>query len=420
MKFLILCLLCFPFLLEAQTLPIKIVDSLTNDPLPYATIYFEKSGIGASTRPDGTTEFSTVNIPEMDTLVISYIGYRTKSIAILKNKTKSVNIRLVPANNTLEEIIVRYVAPPKPKKIIRRALKNTAENYASQDIIFKALFRSTVKENGTFIKLDEAILKTYYSEYPQKKMDRKIWEDWYDDKEYAFDIAGKQAIGPYLFDFNTKKDQQTVLASRRSDNLTRHDISFNLREDPMILLGFDKIKYRYDFLNPFLLRKYNYRHEPSENMDGTPCYVIAFYPKQSRRKFIQDFSKKNKSPIYIGKLYITKEKNVLVKCVYKLAIERDFGFFASGVPLDYQVELNYKNFGAFYAVNKIIFSETRSMGKDDQGSAVIHVSTQEYHVLEVETQTVLPLPDSTIFRSSRQSSLRYYNRNYNPDYWNTL
>ena len=420
LRCLLVCLICLPFTITAQTLTIVIRDSVTQAPLPYANIYFKKSGVGISTNNSGAAKILKTKLIEQDTAVISYIGYQTKRIFILKNENNILEIQLTPSSNLLEEIIVKYVKPPNPKKIIRTALRNTKKNYSNQDVILKGLYRETIQENGKYIQLDEAITKTYYTSYPKKKMDRKIWKDWYYDDSYAFELDGSLGFNPLLKDFNTKKDQQTIVASRRSDNWSNYHLQPTLNYDPLLQLAFDKIKYQYDFFNPSLLRKYNFKNEQSEIINGKSCYVISFHPKETSRKFVIDQSKKNKRAIYIGRIYITKSDFALVKFNYKLAVERDYGFFANRMPLDYQVEMNYKKYPNFYGIDNIKFTETRALNKDEQGAAILLKANKEFYVLDIQTKNVQPLPDSSIFKSTRHSAIRFYKKNYHPEYWNTL
>ena len=342
MKQILFIFLFFPLCSIGQEINISVHDFETNQPLPFANIYFKNSGIGASSNMEGLASFEQSELKDKDSIVVSYIGYDKQTQLYSKEDSKTtIEIKLRSSIQVLSEVVVKYVKPPKPERIIKTALKKTSENYCNQDVIYKSLYRETVSENGSFIQLNEAIVNTHYTGYPQKKLDRKIWEDWFYDESYAFELEGNRYFYPLLKDFNTKEDQQTVLASRHSDNLSNFGIEPTLIGDPLLLFAFDKIKYQYDFFNPALLNKYHFQHQRTETINGEACFVISFYPKSKDRNFSIDQSRKNKSPIYIGRIYISKETFALLRFQYKLAVERDFGFFAKRMPLDYQVEMNY-------------------------------------------------------------------------------
>ena len=370
---------------------------------------------------EGLAYFKQTDLLNQDSLVVSYIGYDNHiQLYSKENEKNSIEIKLKASTQVLSEVVVTYVKPPKPKKIIKKAIKNTSENYSKKAVIYNSLYRETIEENGTFIQLNEAFVNTYYTSYPQKKLDRKIWEDWFYDESYAFELEGNRFFQPLLKDFNTKEDKQIVVASRHSDNLSKHDIETTLIGDPLLLFAFDKIKYQYDFFNPRVLKKYQFQYQPSEIINGEVCYVISFYPKSTDRKFIIDQGRKNKSPIYIGRVYISKESSALLRFQYKLAVDRDFGFFANRMPLDYQVEMNYKKQDDFYHIESIKFSETKKVGVEKNGESILHKANKEIYVIEVQTENVEPFADSSLFKSTRFSSIRHFQGNYNPDYWNGI
>ena len=418
MKQILFIFLFFPLCSIGQEINISVHDFETNQPLPFANIYFKNSGIGASSNMEGLASFEQSELKDKDSIVVSYIGYDKQTQLYSKEDSKTtIEIKLRSSIQVLSEVVVKYVKPPKPERIIKTALKKTSENYCNQDVIYKSLYRETVSENGSFIQLNEAIVNTHYTGYPQKKLDRKIWEDWFYDESYAFELEGNRYFYPLLKDFNTKEDQQTVLASRHSDNLSNFGIETTLIGDPLLLFAFDKIKYQYDFFNPAILNKYHFQHHNSETINGEACFVISFYPKSKDRNFSIDQSRKNKSPIYIGRIYISKKTFALLRFQYKLAVERDFGFFAKRMPLDYQVEMNYEKQGGLYHIQSIKFSKTKKVGVKENGVSILHKVNKEVYVLEVQTENVKTFADSSLFKSTRFSSIRHFKRNYNPNYW---
>lgn len=401
-----------------QNLKLLVLDSLSNDSLPFANIYFKNSGVGASTDMGGYAIFNLSEIQEQDTLVISYIGYLSQRLPFSKQNSSSPwEIKMVSSSQVLDEVVIAYTKPPKPTRIIKNAVKNIRQNYPEQDVIYHSLYRETIEENGTYIQLNEAFIKTYYTAYPQKKLDSKIWYNYSFDPSYAFDLEGNNYFRPLFKDFNTKRDVQTVVASRHSVDGSKHDIETTLLGDPLHLFALDKIKYQYDFFNLSILNKYFFKLEEAEEINGEVCYVISFYPKTKKQNFRSIQSKKNKYAIYIGRVYITQESKALLRFQYKLAVERDFGFFAPRIPLDYQVEMNYKKRDQLYTIDNIRLTETKKVGTKENGESILHTATKELYALEVQTENVIPFPDTTLFKSTSASALRFYHRNYNPDYW---
>ena len=95
-------LLIFPIILFAQSKAITgtVIDE-NKLPLPGASILIKGLNIGSSTDFDGN--FS-LNVPETgETLVVSYLGYMTKELAI--GNIVTFNIQLEIDANTLDEIV---------------------------------------------------------------------------------------------------------------------------------------------------------------------------------------------------------------------------------------------------------------------------------------------------------------------------
>ncbi|GEM_PF-809648 len=421
MRHIIFLLLWTPFFATAQELRLHITDSATHENLPFANIYLKAAGIGATSNTEGIARLSIAKLQPTDTLIVSYIGYETKRIAIIKKELKSTfQIALSETANALGSVMVSASKPPKPLKIIRNAIKNTSRNYHTQNVIINSFYRETIQENERYVQFNDALVKTYYSQYPQKKLDRKIWRSWAYDESQAFDLEGDRYVYPLLKDFNTTADQQMILASRKSGNHSIHDIATTILGDPLLLFAFDKIKYQYDFLNPQLFRKYHYQLEDPEIINGEYCHVISFYPKEQGRKFTIDQSRKNKHAIYIGRMYITEESFALVKFRYKLAVTRDFGFFERAVPLDYEIEMNYTKRDGRYAIDHIRQTELRKVRTHKKGEYLNQTSSRELQVLSIQKDQVAPLPDSALFKSTQFSSLRHLPQKYAPEIWQSV
>jgi len=86
-------LLCLPGILQAQIVTGTVTDSQTGELLPGVNIVIQGSGnLGTSTDADGAFE---LNVPSLDeSLIISFVGYRTKVVEI--NGRESLDIAITP------------------------------------------------------------------------------------------------------------------------------------------------------------------------------------------------------------------------------------------------------------------------------------------------------------------------------------
>ncbi len=104
-------LLCFTIfassipLFSQTTLTGKVIDGSTNEPLPFANIYFEKLGTGTSTNSDG--EFR-ITVPESDQkITVSFVGYKTEEINLPAGRLHDfLLIKLYSTDLLLQEVTV--------------------------------------------------------------------------------------------------------------------------------------------------------------------------------------------------------------------------------------------------------------------------------------------------------------------------
>jgi len=66
-----------------STLTGRIIDSLTKDPVAFATVYLDGTSVGEITGNDGTFSLKGVRPPA--TLVISHLAYRTMNLKIVRS-----------------------------------------------------------------------------------------------------------------------------------------------------------------------------------------------------------------------------------------------------------------------------------------------------------------------------------------------
>ena len=127
MKILVsLALALFPAFLFAQsTVSGVVLDSLTNEPLPSATVYVNGTTKGTVTDSDGRFILENVSFPS--TIVFSYVGYRPHALDLDRNPG-TLSIELA-ANSELPEVVVSG----KDKKINKEDLEYFRKMFLGDD-----------------------------------------------------------------------------------------------------------------------------------------------------------------------------------------------------------------------------------------------------------------------------------------------
>jgi len=128
----------------------RIIDSSTNNPIPFVNICLENANEGLSANEKG--EFSLISTEEQDYVVFSAVGYKRKRIDL---KKLSDEIYLIPYSTELAEVIVK---PSKGKKSLvvgklKRKKINTYYGNQKGAWIIARYFSYTEEYNKTpFIK----------------------------------------------------------------------------------------------------------------------------------------------------------------------------------------------------------------------------------------------------------------------------
>ncbi|MDQ2794850.1 MAG: carboxypeptidase-like regulatory domain-containing protein [Bacteroidota bacterium] len=111
---LVCCGLIFSFAAQAQSKIIGVaLDSVTHEPLAFASVFLASTTLGATTTEKGEFEFPRVPKGTYD-IVGSYVGYRLgKQTITVETTPLKITLNLAPTGNQLGEVVVRP-APNNP------------------------------------------------------------------------------------------------------------------------------------------------------------------------------------------------------------------------------------------------------------------------------------------------------------------
>ena len=113
-SFLLFLLLGCCISVSAQNIQGVVTDSLTNEPIPYLSVFYEGKGVGSITDNDGNYKVEARK--GWNKLTFSAVGYVTKVVNIIPGVTKNLNVRMRPDDIMLDEVVVK----PKREKYSRK------------------------------------------------------------------------------------------------------------------------------------------------------------------------------------------------------------------------------------------------------------------------------------------------------------
>ncbi len=158
----------------------KIIDSKTREPLIHANISVSKSSIGTVSNILGEFDFFVPSVFKNDTLVISFVGYKTFKNIVVGSTTLSI-FDLEEEAVILNEVIV---SSDGAKRLVEDAIKSIPLVYPTQPYLLEGFHRSWEKIDftdsitypGTLI---ESAVTIYDPGYGQKKESPKSAEEIY-------------------------------------------------------------------------------------------------------------------------------------------------------------------------------------------------------------------------------------------------
>jgi len=103
----------------------KVYDGITREPLPFVNIKYKGGKPFTTTDVDGN--FTLATSAPTDSIVISYIGYKTKSVAVKKNIAQNLNIYIETDQLTLGEVVILPGENPA-HRILRQVISHKDDN----------------------------------------------------------------------------------------------------------------------------------------------------------------------------------------------------------------------------------------------------------------------------------------------------
>ena len=274
----ILCILC-GLNVKAQTQISGVVkDAKTKEVLPFASILFQNNR-GLLTDANGI--FNIDSKEKIDSLLISYVGYKTKTILI--KKTKYFTILLAPSVEQLQTVVLN--APENPaialiKKVIKYKFKN---NYKKILNTYKYNSYNKLLVTGSPDSIDGSIDSVYKTKEGTKtfmRLDSSNYELKSELQKHHFYLTEK--ISEHLFE-KGKPAKEKVLAARMAGlkNPLYEILALDLQSFDFYNDKFEVVGNRYKSpISNTALKHYSYKI--LDTLKGN--YIVYFKPLKTSKK----------------------------------------------------------------------------------------------------------------------------------------
>ncbi len=251
-----------------------VIDSETQDPLPFVNILIEGSNIATVTNSEGDFVLKIPEAMPQAKVSFGYPGYE-KLLIILSDLSRNANtISLNPQTTQLDAVNVSI--PKNAEALVRLVFENRTQNYLEDETYMTAFYRESINRRNRSASLAEAVVAI------EKK--------------------------PYT---SNGKDLVAIYKARKSTNYDRLDtVALKLQGGPLNALYADLMKYPEFFMTPQTISDYDFSFGEPVTDDGRLVYTVNFRQKQS----ILD-------PLYYGKLFIDAKSYALTNAVYNMNVE---------------------------------------------------------------------------------------------------
>ncbi len=272
--------LFFTLSIQAQFQISGIVTDSNNKPLPFATI---KTSDNSNTITDVDGKFTFKTSINSGNFIVSYIGFQTKTIAIVENK-KFYSVSLSQKTDDLKEVIVSNENPALT--IIKKVIANKNNNNPQKKLSsfeYKTYNKLIVTANPDSIdgRIDSSAV---YKDFNKKKIN-------IDSSDYKFkEIISKQHLFQTekvsQYQFGNNKLKETVLGTKIAGfkNPIYEVIAFNLQSISIYDNKYELFETKYE--NPISNTApgtYNYKLLDTVNIKGRETFMIYFKNKHKRR-----------------------------------------------------------------------------------------------------------------------------------------
>ncbi|MCC1484542.1 carboxypeptidase-like regulatory domain-containing protein [Winogradskyella immobilis] len=343
--FFFLCFSVFSFSQDAKELLCKVIDSGDKLPIAYATIQFQKSSSGVISNVDGDFRIPYSYKTNKDSIIISCIGYQTKTIPLITLEDQTINIiALNQKVELLEQITIKgkkkeALGNLNPYSIVKTAIEKIPENYPNNPFSTISYYRDYQIVKNRYYNVNEAIIESF-----DKGFSTDVIMDSYnqaaifkyrENEEFLRDSSLVRA-----YDGNLKYIENTELSGQGGNELGILNIHDPIRNYEQLSFSFV-----YVFKKVFI-ENHEFTNIKKVFLDDKVLYEIPFKAKDQFTGIAHKA---------IGKIYIAKDNYAIHKLEYKV-LDVANKEFLNDEELLFEVTLEYKPKGDKMFLNYITFN----------------------------------------------------------------
>ncbi|MCG8385792.1 MAG: DUF5686 and carboxypeptidase regulatory-like domain-containing protein [Cytophagales bacterium] len=302
----------------------RVTDANSGDPVPFANIVFKGTSTGTTTDFSGFFKIETDN--PSDSLVVSYVGYITRTKPVRRGQDQTIDFQLQENVISLQEIV--FVAGENPAfEIMRNVIKNKKDNN-------KRSLEAYQYETYTKIEID---VDNITDRFRNKKFVKKITQVM-DSVERLAGEDGKpilpvfisESISEYYYRNEPKLQHERIIKSK----ITGVGVEDGTLVSQFIGSSFQEYNFYQNWLN--IVSKefvspvadswklyYEYDLLDSAMIGDHFCYRLEFFPKSEQDLAFKGNMWITKNEYAIKQIDVTVSPSANLNYVEKIKIQQE-------------------------------------------------------------------------------------------------
>jgi len=281
----------------------RVQDASNSRALGFASIHLLNTNISNVSNTDGFFILKFPSSIKADTLMVSYLGYKSKKIALDEFGNKPLNIFLEQSIILLNPITIR---PQDALSIMKTAFFRIPDNYSSKPMQMTAFYREMIKKGNSYVSINEAVLDIFKASYT-----------------------------------NFKSDQIGIYKARGNYDRNRIDtLLVKFQGGPNSAIDLDLVKDPFLGVEPMLVNQiYEFKFSEPVTLDNRLFYVIEF-----------DEKIREKEIYFRGRIFIDAESFAIGRAEFAMNVENRENansYFVKKKPSSLRMDVT----GANYLVN---------------------------------------------------------------------
>jgi hypothetical protein len=351
---LLFLIIFLPAFASAQTVVKgKVIDAQSGDPIPFANVLFKGTAHGGTTDFDGN--FTVRTTTNADSLVVSYMGYTTRTKKVQPGITQTINFQLEEVATALQEVVV--LAGENPAfEVLRNVVRNKATNDKRKLLAY---------EYDTYTKI-EIDVDNMSDKFRERKVIKKITQV-IDSVEQIAGEDGKPVLPIFISESVSRYYYRTNPQLRLEHILKSKINGIGIQDGTLVtqFVGASFQEYNFyqnwlnivtkEFVSPIAdgwRLYYNYDLIDSLYIGDDYCYRLDFFPKSP-----QDLA-------FTGTMWITKNEWALKQIDATVGKQANLNFIEK---IRIQQELEPTSEGAWIPVKNRVLIDISELSKTSAG-----------------------------------------------------